>query len=150
MIKRKIAGILGAATIISGITAFAQNPKVMIDNEYLQFTDAQPFIEQDRTLIPMRAVFEALSADVFWDEDTQTVIAQRTDDSGITIITLQAGSSNAFLKQPGQEVREIALEVPAKILEDRTYVPLRFVAESLGEEVLWDNDAYTVIINTVK
>ena len=148
MLKKICAGFLAAA--VCGTAAFAQTPRIMIDNEYLSFTDAQPFIENDRTLIPMRAVFEALNADIFWDEDTRTVIAQRQEGEASTVVTLQADSTRAFVKKGDAQVEEIGLDVPAKIVDDRTYVPLRFVAEALNEEVLWDNEAYTVIINTAK
>lgn len=105
--------------------------------------DVPPFIENDRTLVPMRAVFEAVGATVEWDNDTRTVIAIREKNGQMTSIALQADSATAFVNS-----KEKKLDMPAKIVDDRTFVPLRFVIESLGEKVDWDQDTYTVDITT--
>lgn len=118
-------------------------PSVYLNGEKMTF-DVNPFIENDRTLVPMRAIFEAVGADVQWDEETQTVVAAREKDGQTTFIALQINSS-AFVNS-----EEVTLDVPAKIVDDRTFVPLRFVVESLGEKVEWDNENYSVIITTEK
>ena len=103
--------------------------------------DVEPFIEGDRTLVPMRAIFEAAGATISWDGETQTVIVTYSVNDEAKFMVLQIGNENAFV---GDET--IALDVPAKIVNDRTFVPLRFVMETLGREVTWDPDTYTVDI----
>lgn len=133
---------------LSSICAFSSvgfaadnEPLVYLNGEKMTF-DVNPFIENDRTLVPMRAIFEAVGADVQWDEETQTVVAAREKNGKTTFVALQIDSS-AFV-----DSEEVELDVPAKIVDDRTFVPLRFVVESLGETVEWDNENYSVIITT--
>ncbi len=124
------------------ITGPAGEPKagdairVVLDGQMLQF-DVPPVIENDRTLVPLRVIFEALGADVEWNGETQTVTAKRSD----TEIKLIIGGE-AYVN--GQAVE---LDVPAKIIEDRTLVPLRFVSEALGCQVDWDGVTRTVSIS---
>lgn len=144
--KKKIISILLAAglTLSAAAVMADNNPSVYINNEKLEFTDELPFIEDDRTLVPMRAIFEAIGASVTWDEETQTVYGIKTDENGeISLVVLQIGSEAAY-----KNSEEITLDVPAKIVGDRTFVPLRFVAEALDANVEWDGDNYSVIITT--
>lgn len=142
---KKTVSIFAAAAIIASMSAVsAQNntPSVTVNGVKLEFTDnVTPFIDEqsERTLVPMRDIFEAVGAVVQWDESTQTVIAVK--DS--SFVTLQIGSEKAFVNS-----EEKQLDVKALIKDDRTFVPLRFVSEALGAEVEWDNDNYTVVIKT--
>jgi len=99
--------------------------------------DQPPIIENGRTLVPLRAIFEAMSADVKWEPSTQTVTATRGD---ITI-TLKIGSNELVRND---EI--IELDVPAKIVGGRTLVPARAVAESFGADVKWIQATRTVTI----
>jgi alpha-tubulin suppressor-like RCC1 family protein len=105
-------------------------------NGNLLFLDQPPIIENGRTLVPLRAIFEALGAMVFWDQSTQTVTAYASDTIKLTI------GSDAMFKNNEQ----IKLDVPAKIIGGKTMVPVRAVAEALGAEVEWDGKTQTVII----
>lgn len=101
---------------------------VSVNGKTLLF-DVKPIINNGRTLVPLRAIFEALGASVTWDENTQSVSAQ----NGNTVVVLKVGSFSAVVN--GQEAR---LDVPAIIVANRTLVPLRFVGEALGGRVAWD------------
>lgn len=148
--ERSMKKIIALAAAISSLCVFStigfaanNEPSVYLNGEKMTF-DVNPFIENDRTLVPMRAIFEAVGADVQWDEETQTVVAAREKGGQTTFVTLQIGS-NAFVNSEEKE-----LDVPAKIVNDRTFVPLRFVVESLGEKVEWDNENYSVVITTAE
>ena len=104
-----------------------------------QHYDAPPYIKNSRTLVPLRGIFEKFGATVYWDPNTQTALAVK----GTTVINLPIGAQTANIN--GQEV---PLDQVAEIFNNRTMVPLRFVSEALGAEVLWDDDAYTVEINS--
>ena len=108
-----------------------------VNREYIK-TDAEPFLSGGLTYVPVRFVSGALGADsVLWDEGTRSVTV--SDDE--TLIELTAEKNIA--KVNGKSV-QISGEV--KIAKDRTYVPVRFVAETMGANVRWDSGTYTVDI----
>ena len=119
---------------------------VMVDGTALTF-DAEPYIEEGRVLVPFRAIAEALNMSVSWMADTRTVIAMRSDIG----IVLQIDNVKAFVNkmQDGAAVtNEVTLDVPARISQDRTYIPLRFFSENVGATVEWNGDTRTVTITT--
>lgn len=134
---------------------------VYIDGEAIEF-DVKPQIVNERTMVPMRAIFEKLDATVLWDEETETITSTRTieDDKEKEEreIILQVGSSTMqlngeiYYKLKDRSVsldKEVALDSPAFITDERTLVPLRAISEALGLYVGWDGDTNTVIISTL-
>jgi len=113
-------------------------PTVILDNQRLSF-DVPPTIENGRTLVPLRAIFEALGADVEWDGQTRTVTAAKDNIQ----IKLQIGSTTAYKNDS-----PVQLDVPAKIINNRTLVPLRFVSEALGAKVDWYGPTQTITITS--
>jgi hypothetical protein len=109
---------------------------IKVNGEKVIFPDGQPFIESGRTLVPVRFIAEALGHKVDWIQETRTV----TIDDGE--ILLPIGSTTATVN--GETV---TLDVPAKLLESRTYVPLRFISENLDCTVDWFNANRSIIIN---
>ena len=109
---------------------------VLLDGNQLSF-DIEPILEKGRTLVPMRVIFEALGADITWNNETRTATATKNDIKiEITV------NSNKMLKNG--EV--IELDIPARLRSSRTLVPVRAVSEGLGAKVDWDNDLWQVII----
>jgi len=111
---------------------------VLLDGSPLTF-DVPPQTMDGRTLVPLRAIFEALGAEVNWNEATRTV----TGTKGDTTVILTIGSTTATVNG-----RAVTIDVPGTVVNGRTLVPLRFVAESFGVEVNWDGSTRTVSINT--
>ena len=109
---------------------------VMIDGVEVQF-DQPPIIYNDRTLVPLRAIFEALGAEVTWDGETQTVTAVR----GKTTIKLTIGAYEFYKND-----EKIGLDVPGMIINDRTLVPVRAISESFNCAVSWSGYDKTVFI----
>lgn len=101
---------------------------IKLNGNYI-YSDVAPTIVDDRTLLPMRAIFEALGADISWDAETATATA-KTDDVTIKITENQ---TTAYVNDIPNE-----LDVPAMIINGRFVVPVRFVSESLGAAVSWD------------
>jgi len=118
--------------------AEAQSISVYIDGTSL-IMDVEPKLVDGRTLVPLRAIFEALGAEVDWDPQTRTVTGTRDD----TVVVLTVGSTT-----PTVNGQVVPIDVPAQIVNDRTLVPLRFVAESFGVEVYWDGSTRTITITT--
>ncbi|OPX86739.1 MAG: hypothetical protein A4E53_02771 [Pelotomaculum sp. PtaB.Bin104] len=112
--------------------------QVLIDGALLQ-TDVDPVIENGRTLLPLRAILEAVEATVAWDDADKSVTACKGSHS----VKLQIGHLAAF-----SDDKQVMLEVPPKILNGRTMVPVRFVVESLGAKVDWDEASRSVLIAT--
>lgn len=107
---------------------------VFVDGVQIDF-DQQPIIQDDRTLVPLRGVFEALGATVYWNNDTRSVTAYKDG----TTVELAIGSSTMYVNgQPKY------LDVAGQIINDRTMVPLRAISEAFGAIVYWDNDTRTV------
>lgn len=107
---------------------------VFVDGIQISF-DQQPIIQDDRTLVPLRGVFEALGATVYWNNDTRSVTAYKDG----TTVELAIGSSAMYVNgQPKY------LDVAGQIINDRTMVPLRAISEAFGAVVYWDNDTRTV------
>lgn len=110
---------------------------VMVKGKYLDF-DVAPAIEDNRVLVPMRNIFTALGAEVYWQQDVQTIIAVRGDD----VIAMQLGQNYLFKNNE-------KIEIPtAPIARDgRTLVPVRAVAEALDTEVYYNGNTKTVVIH---
>ena len=96
-----------------------------------------PITRNGRTLVPLRAIFEALDAVVDWNPVTQTVSAVR----GNVTISLRIGSNILVING-----ESITLDVPARIVGGRILVPVRAIAESIGAEVGWEPTTRTVTI----
>jgi len=113
-------------------------PVVILDGRQLTF-EVPPIIENDRTLVPLRAIFEAMGASVDWNNTTRTVTSIK---EGTTVV-LAIGSI-----KPTVNGQVWPLDVPAKIKNDRTLAPLRFVGEAFGGEVDWNNTTRTITITS--
>ena len=132
-----VAVMLLMVFALSG-TALAA-PTVHLDNQQLTFTDTQPIIEDGRTLVPLRAIFEAMGAKVEWNQDTQTAKAVK----GSATVVLPIGSTSPTVNGQIQQ-----LDVPAKIINGRTLAPLRFVGEAFGGNVRWEATTETIYITS--
>ena len=101
--------------------------------------DVEPVIENGRTLVPLRAVFETMGCAVYYsiDDGKQIVSAQRVNDN----LLLTIGENKMYFNG-----KEIYLDVPAKIIDGRTLVPLRAIFEAFECEVNWYGDTKTIRI----
>ena len=109
---------------------------VTVNKKILTF-DQPPVIVSDRTLVPLRAIFEALGATVDWENETRTVTARRGNDTISLVVDTNIINKNGTA---------IEIDVPAQIIGDRTMVPVRAISESLGASVDWNGNSRTVII----
>ena len=109
---------------------------VKFDGIYLGF-ETPPIIENGSTLVPMRFLFEQTGADVEWNGETQTATA--TLDN--TAVTFAIDDTNAEVNNT-----PATMDVPARLINGKTMVPLRFLSEEMGFEVTWDAESRTAII----
>lgn len=148
---RKLISLLVLSLVmILGVTAVSQAATaitVLVNNKAVAFPDEKPYIDKNnRTLVPVRFVSEALGAEVSWDNNTRTVTIVQSTKTSIhenttKTVKLKIGESKATVN--GQVK---TFDTVAAIKNGRTMVPLRFVSEVLGAKVEWIGSTKTVKI----
>ena len=126
--------------IYNPIAKKADDISVYIDKRPLLFADQEPVLLNDRTMVPMRRIFEAYDADVEWFDATQSIKATRDK----TVVELTIGQT--AIKVNGEEK---AMDVAPVIMNGRTLVPLRFVGEALGCDVQWVEETNSVELSAL-
>lgn len=136
--------ILGASILALAIPTFVSansNIRLWMKGNFVK-SDVAPYIQQDRTMVPLRVISENLGKKVLWDSANRSV--QISDDYGsVLYLTIDKKEINDF---GGGKGKRIILDVAPNIKDDRTFVPLRAIAEAFGEKVDWDNDKRVVVI----
>lgn len=115
---------------------------VKVDGKKIIF-DQPPVIMNGRILVPVRAIFEALDVGVVWFQNTQTVHA----DNGTRCVNFDIGTNVLFINEGGI-FTEKDMDVPPVVINGRTLVPVRAIAESYDWNVSWDGNTQTVIIES--
>lgn len=109
---------------------------ILVKNRDIKF-DTPPVIHEGRILIPVRAISEAMGALVSWDQEKRTV----TVDNGKNVIVFDIDGGKTVVNGT-----EMQIDVSAQVMNHRTMVPMRFIAEKLGLKVVWDPDTETAEI----
>jgi len=130
--------MLSIVLLFPAVTMASQPISVTVNHRALVM-DTQPIIRDGRTLVPLRAIFEALGASVEWDAGTRTITGRRNERT----IILQIDNPTARVND-----NVVILDVPPAVIGGRTMVPTRFIAESLGAVVRWDGPTRTVSVVT--
>mgnify|MGYP004460342981 FL=1 len=108
----------------------------------LRENDVAPIIRNNRTMLPARAAAESLGGTVGWDENNNAVTVNGKNKNGEDVsLIINIGSDTAYVN--GEAV---TLDSPAFIENNRTYTPVRFIAENLSADVLWDEENQRVIL----
>ena len=136
---KKIISLIIIFIIAFSAGVFAESDiKVNLDGHTLSF-DQPAVIVEGRTLVPVRKIFEELGAKVDWNEKTQTVLSNAEN------LKVELKINDNIMLVNGEEK---ILDVPAQIINSRTLVPARAVAEAFGCFVDWNAENKTVIIKT--
>ena len=99
--------------------------------------ETPPVIENGSMLVPMRFLFEQMGADVEWNQETQTATATLDNKA----VTFSIDNVNARINN-----KPAKMDVPARLVNGKTMVPLRFLSENMGYDVDWDADSRTAIV----
>lgn len=135
---KKLILSLVITILILSINSFATSNQIIVKiNGTPIFLEQNPIIENNRTLTPMRTIFELLGCNVTWNNENQTISITRND---INII-LTVDSNLTFINN-----ERYILDVPPRIIKGRTFVPIRFVTESLGNTLAWDKEDNSIDI----
>jgi hypothetical protein len=142
MFKKLAALALAMALVpVAAFAAPAATGQTSIKVEYnkkaIVFPDQKPVIRDKRTLVPIRPIAEGLGFDVDWNSQTRTVTIVKGANSVKLVV------SQKIAKRNGET---ITLDVPAQIINQRTMVPVRFIAEALNYDVNWAAATQTVLI----
>lgn len=138
---------MGFGFVVSSASAAKVNVTVQVDGKTVSFPDAQPYYEDNRVMIPLRFVSEALGAEVGFKK---TVSGSIMNQTVITSLGDKKMSMNINSTQVVVGETVVTLDVPARLQHERTYVPLRFVSEALGAKVDWDQSRKLVSVSTGK
>jgi len=169
--KKVLSLILAMTLVLSlfvvSVTAELPEIRVILDGEQLEF-DVPPQIIDNRTMVPMRAIFEALGKYVMWFDD-EYEIAHILEEAltefaeygfwnlyspaimAMTLssaVVLQIDNPMMLAQLSRWEVSWVELEVLPQIVDNRTLVPVRAISEGLNAEVDWCGDMRTVTITT--
>ena len=128
---KKICAFLLALLLL---TSTAGAVDLYVDTNKIE-TDTPPAVVDGRTLVPVRAIFEAIGATVTWDATTSTATGIRGD----VVVSIQINNTTAHVNGEPR-----TLDVPAQLINSRTMVPARFISESMGCDVTWYQDTETV------
>jgi len=138
--KRLVGLVTATALLVSAAPALgaeAQPLSLYVNGRELYLPQV-PILKENRVLVPMRAYLESLGAEVGW-EPPDLVTATLGDRT----VRLRIGEQSATVNG-----RSVALDVPAQLIADRTYVPLRFLSEGLGATVEYHGDTFAVTVET--
>lgn len=129
-----------AFCLIFMLTAGASDVTVFVNGRAVP-SDVAPTIINDRTMLPFRAICEAMQCTVEWQAETSTAVVSGSN------ITVSAQPDNAIMKVAETSVsRDVSLDSPPVIINSRLLLPVRAFAEAFGAEVLWNGDTRTVHI----
>ena len=152
-------------------TAFAKDINVMVGGKQVKFTDAKPYVDENgRTMVPLRPVADAIGIEVEWDRRTKTAVFSDTYDPGIEGFGYDIEGKQVYgrivymslsfqvdepevkmfgkVKKDSGEMTMIAdhfqMDTTAVVKDGRTYAPLRYMVQSFGYDVGWDDGTKTV------
>ena len=131
-ITRVLSFVLATASLLATCAMAASTettcPTVRVNGTVVEYPDAEPYVDENgRTMIPVRFVTEELGADVKWNGKTRTATISK---NGITV-DITIGSPDLKVTQNGS-TKTVKMDTAAVLKNDRTYVPIRYVAEALG------------------
>lgn len=144
---KKIAALftalIVAVSLFASVSFAASDLKLQVNGKSVEFQFGEPFIEDGRSLVPLRDLLVELGVPndeehIVWDNKEQSVTATKGDKT----VKLSVGAKQIFLN--GQKIS--TLEVPATNKDGRVYLPARAVAEAFGYYVGFDSDTSTILV----
>ena len=172
--KKMMALFLTGMMILScGGMAFAKEINVVADGKQVEFTDARPFIDETgRTMVPLRPVADAMGIEVEWDRRTKTAVFSETYEKGmegfgydingkavygeIVYMSLSFKVNDPKVEMLGKVKKEngdmtmiadrFEMDTTAVVKDGRTYAPLRYMVQSFGYDVGWNQEDATVTV----
>jgi len=154
-----VCTLMISAQFMSAIQVYAANGNIQvnIDGKLIE-SDSPPIMENGRVLVPMRAIFDALGYSVTWSESDSTVYGKQKDGNEETSYSVRVPERLLWINYIPDVTAStfnetdftlpLGEDAPVKIINGRTYLPTRAIAEGLGCTVTWDSNTQTVFIST--
>ena len=139
------AAVMTASMIFTSAAVQADDISIVVNGEKIE-TETPAVIVEERTLVPLRAISEALGCDVSWDGDTKGITLTDGDSLYFTWI----GRDHVFKTSAVELQATSVMDVPPVIMNDYTMVPLRAIGEIFGASVGWDGATSTVTVDYAK
>ena len=140
----KRIALLTLALLLVASVGLAAEPQddidIFVDGKEIKM-EVLPRIQDGRTLVPARFIFEPLGAEMRWDDENQVASGMLGDHQ----VDIPIDSTEATVNGETEE-----LDVPAQIFESRTFIPLRFAGEAFGRSVEWDGEARTITVDEMR
>lgn len=121
---------------LSSSTSASNSISTFVNTKKLVF-NTEPIMENGRTLVEFTPIFNALGLNVDWNNSTKTLVGKNEKVK----IQLTLGSKTAYVNG-----NKVALEVAPKVIKGRTFVPLRFISDSMGAEILYHSNVKEIDI----
>ena len=139
-LKKALCVLMSTGMLFSGVTvAYGEESNISLQINGSEISaEVPPTIIDGRTMVPVRAIFEAVGANIDFDAETKTITARKGD----TTVNMTVGANAVTVNN-----KEVQLDAPAVIVNGRTLAPARFVAETFGYTVQWDAENKIVKIN---
>jgi hypothetical protein len=130
-LKKALCVLMSTGMLFSGVTvAYGEESNISLQINGSEISaEVPPTIIDGRTMVPVRAIFEAVGANIDFDAETKTITARKGD----TTVNMTVGANAVTVNN-----KEVQLDAPAVIVNGRTLAPARFVAETFGYTVQWD------------
>lgn len=149
LMKKRVIFFITILTAFLSFFSFAQNTaanetqiqtvKIKVNGKAL-VSEYSAVLSQGTTIVPLRPVMEALDCKVEWENETQSIIISKND----TVIKMQIGSDIMFVNDTEKEI-----PIPAQLIGNTTYIPIRAVSESLRATVGWESSDFSAGISTL-
>lgn len=136
MVKKFLSAVLMCGCVLSSVVFAQSDINVVYEGKSIVF-DVPPQNINDRVMVPLRAIFETIDAKVTWSDETKTIMSIKDEKT----VTMQIGNNSMWI---GDE--EVKLDSPPVIIDSRTLVPVRAIAESYDINVSWDDETKTVYL----
>lgn len=146
--KKSVLSAAAAVTVsamLLSAPAYANEISINVNGEKIE-TQTPAVIMDGRTLVPLRAVSEALGCAVSWDAETKGI----TLCDGYSLYFAWIGRDHVFKTSALAWEGSAVMDVPPAIMNDYTMVPIRAISEMFGAQVDWDETSSTVIVNYEK
>ncbi len=137
---------LGITLLVSGAPSYGEaapaKTSIILDGYPLTFP-IEPIIIEGRTMVPFRAIAEAMNIDIEWNAEDQSITARKGSGAAVKVVRLQLNKTTAFVNG-----RTVALPIAPRAINGHTLIPLSFFSQQFGAQVSWNGNTRTVTITT--
>ena len=148
--KKLLSALLALGVVLSCGSLCAGALDVQVNGTPIVWTDALPFVDDNnRTLVPLRAVADAMGLEVLWDGDVGQATFRQETPTGSTVVLFTVGSNlvlGNYFENGTVTAFETRMDTAPVIVDGRVYAPVRYLAERFGYPVAWDGNTGTIYL----